>query len=446
LRGDRDAGVAKVFVKVFAGIFDMTRVRSIDDLDFAAIIRSGDIVVCGQATSEPRTLTEALVAQKHKLLPFKTVVGPLFSSTFAPEKTAGMEFLSYGAMGAARSLAKSGQLDLVTSNYSTFCADFASGRHRADVVLIQLSSRASGRGLNTSLSNDYVLEAARRARIVIAEINPDAPWSFGAEWPADIPLHACVAARHPPIEFPSAAADPLSPRIGEHAASLIPDGATLQFGIGKIPDAVLSRLLHLRHLGIHSGLINDTIVDLVECGAVTNAAKGLDEGVTVTNQLIGTRRLYDFVHQNAGVAVRPASYTHGAGVLARLNKLAAINSAVEVGLDGSVNSETLDGVAIGAIGGQVDFVRGANLSPGGRAIIALPATAADGSSRIVPRVETVTTTRGDVDAIVTEWGVAELRGCGLRERARRMIAIAAPEHREDLSRSAFAGQRHSKAV
>jgi acyl-CoA hydrolase len=445
LRGDRDAGVAKVFVKVFAGIFDMTRVRSIDDLDFAAIIRSGDIVVCGQATSEPRTLTEALVAQKHKLPPFKTVVGPLFSSTFAPEKTAGMEFLSYGAMGAARSLAKSGQLDLVTSNYSTFCADFASGRHRADVVLIQLSSRASGRGLNTSLSNDYVLEAARRARIVIAEINPDAPWSFGAEWPADIPLHACVAARHPPIEFPSAAADPLSPRIGEHAASLIPDGATLQFGIGKIPDAVLSRLLHLRHLGIHSGLINDTIVDLVECGAVTNAAKGMDEGVTVTNQLIGTRRLYDFVHQNAGVAVRPASYTHGAGVLARLNKLAAINSAVEVGLDGSVNSETLDGVAIGAIGGQVDFVRGANLSPGGRAIIALPATAPGGSSRIVPRVETATTTRGDVDAIVTEWGVAELRGCGLRERARRMIAIAAPEHREDLSRVAFARERHSRA-
>jgi acyl-CoA hydrolase len=419
-----------------------TGAMSIDDLDFAAIIKSGDVVVCGQATSEPRTLTEALVAQKDRLPAFKTVVGPLFSSTFAPEKTAGMEFLSYGAMGAARSLAKSGQLDLVTSNYSTFCADFASGRHRADVVLIQLSSRAPDRGLNMSLSNDYVLEAARRARIVIAEINPDAPWSFGAEWPADIPLHAYVEARHPPIEFASSAVDPVSRRIGEHAASLIPDGATLQFGIGKIPDAVLARLAHLRHLGIHSGLINDTIVDLIECGAVTNAAKGLDEGITVTNQLIGTRRLYDFAHENAAVAVRPASYTHGAGVLARLSKLAAINSAIEVGLDGSVNSETLDGAAIGAIGGQVDFVRGANRSPGGRAIIALPATAPDGSSRIVPRVETVTTTRGDVDAIVTEWGVAELRGCGLRERARRMIAIAAPEHREDLSRSAFARERH----
>jgi acyl-CoA hydrolase len=424
----------------------MISIMSIDGLDFADIIRPGDVVVCGQATSEPRTLTEALLAQKDRLPAFKTVVGPLFAGTFAPEKTADMEFLSYGAMGAARLLAKSGQLDLVTSNYSAFCSDFASGRHRADVVLIQLSSRAQDRGLNMSLSNDYVLGAARRARVVIAEINPDAPWSFGAEWPADIPLHACVEARHPPIEFPSAAVDPVSCRIGEHAASLIPDGATLQFGIGRIPDAVLSRLTHLRNLGIHSGLINDTIVDLIETGAVTNAVKGMDEGVTITNQLIGTRRLYDFVHENAAVAVRPASYTHGAGVLARLNKLAAINSAIEVGLDGSVNSETLDGAAIGAIGGQVDFVRGANLSPGGRAIIALPATAPGGGSRIVPRVETVTTTRGDVDAIVTEWGVAELRGCSLRERARRMIAIAAPEHREDLSRGAFAQERHLKAV
>jgi acyl-CoA hydrolase len=424
----------------------MTNTMAVDDLDFAAIIKSGDVVVCGQATSEPRTLTQALVAQKDRLPAFRTVVGPLFAGTFAPEKTAGLEFLSYGAMGGARLLAKSGQLDLVTSNYSAFCSDFASGRHRADVVLIQLSSRSPHRGLNMSLSHDYVLEAARRARVVIAEINPDAPWSFGAEWPADIPLHACVEARHPPIEFPSAAVDPVSRRIGEHAASLIPDGATLQFGIGKIPDAVLSCLTHLRNLGIHSGLINDTIVDLIASGAVTNAVKGMDEGLTITNQLIGTRRLYDFVHENAAVAVRPASYTHGAGVLARLNKLAAINSAIEIGLDGSVNSETLDGAAIGAIGGQVDFVRGANLSPGGRAIIALPATAPDGSSRIVPRVETVTTTRGDVDAIVTEWGIAELRGCGLRERARRMIAIAAPEHREELSRAAFAGERHSKAV
>jgi acyl-CoA hydrolase len=420
----------------------MADVISADQLDFAGLIRAGDIVVCGQATAEPRTLTEAIVAQKDRLPPFSMMVGPVFTNTFAPDRTAGIDFLSYGVIGNARALAKAGRLDIITSNYSAFCADFAAGCHRADVVLIQLSSRAPNRGLSASLSNDYVLEAARRARVVIAEINPDAPWTFGAEWPQDIPVHVRVKACHRPVELASAAVDDVSRKIALHAASLIPDGATLQFGVGKVPDAILSCLSHLRNLGIHSGLINDAVVELIERGVVTNAGKGIDAGITITNQLIGTTRLYDFAHDNAAVEVRPHSYTHAAGVLAQINKLVAINSALQVGLDGSVNSETLNGVTIGAIGGQVDFVRGANASPGGRAIIALPSTSA-GQSRIVPRVETVTTARGDVDAIVTEWGVAELAGCSLRERARRMIAIAAPEHRETLSRSAFTQERQS---
>jgi acyl-CoA hydrolase len=177
------------------------------------------------------------------------------------------------------------------------------------------------------------------------------------------------------------------------------------------------------------------VVDLIECGAVTNAGKGRDRGVTVTNQLIGTQRLYRFAHQNKAVAVRPSSYTHSFEVLSKVNRLVAINSALQVALDGSVNSETLNGVTVGAIGGQLDFVRGANASPDGRAIIALPATAPDGSSRIVAHVETVTTPRADVDAIVTEWGCAELRGLSLSERNRRMIAIAAPQHRHALSQN-----------
>ena len=418
----------------------MDNVISADDLDFAGIIKPGDVVVCGQATAEPRTLTETLVAQKDRLPPFTMMVGPVFTGTFAPERTTGIDFLSYGVIGNARALAKARRLDVVTSNYSAFCADFALGNHRADVVLIQLSSRAPHRGLSASLSNDYVLEAARRARVVIAEINPDAPWTYGAEWPSHIKVHIRVEARHPPVELPSGQVDDVSRKIAMHAASLIPDGATLQFGVGKVPDAILSCLSHLRGLGIHSGLINDAVVDLIERGVVTNADKGIDPGVTVTNQLIGTARLYDFAHENAAVQVRPASYTHSQDVLARVNQLVAINSALQVGLDGSVNSETLSGVTVGAIGGQVDFVRGANASPGGRAIIALPATSS-GRSRIVTNVETVTTTRGDVDVVVTEWGVAELAGCSLRDRARRMIAIAAPEHRESLSRSAFALER-----
>jgi acyl-CoA hydrolase len=409
-------------------------------LDFTGIIRAGDVVLCGQATAEPRTLTEALIAQKSRLPPFTVVVGPIFSDTFAPERVSGIAFASYGVIGNARALARTRQLDVIPSNYSAFCADYATGRHRADVVLVQLAETDDGR-LSASLSNDYVIDAARRARIVIAEINPDAPWTFGAEWPDDIVPHLRIAATRPPLELPATGLDDISRRVAKHAAGIISDGSTLQFGVGKIPDAILASLSHLRDLGIHSGLINDAVVDLIECGAVTNAGKGIDAGITVTNQLIGTQRLYRFAHQNKTVLVRPASYTHDHAVLSRVNKLVAINSALEVGLDGSVNAETLNGLAVGAIGGQLDFVRGANASRGGRAIIALPSTSPKGGSRVVGRVETVTTPRADVDAIVTEWGVAELRGCTLSERARRMIAIAAPEYREALSESAWNMQR-----
>jgi acyl-CoA hydrolase len=401
-------------------------------VDFTGLIREGDLVVCGQATAEPRTLTEMLVDQADRLPPFRLMVGPVFSDTFSSERAAKISYLSYGVIGNARRLARAGRLEVIPSNYSAFCADFAAVGHRADVVLVQLARSGDGR-LSASLSNDYVIDAARFARLVIAEINPDAPWTHEAEWPADVPIHLRIAARRPPVELPSTPPDDVSRRIAAHAAGLIADGSTLQFGVGRIPDAILSSLSHARGLGIHSGLINDAVVDLTESGAVTNANKGLDAGVTVTNQVIGTQRLYRFVHENKAVAVRPTSYTHSQSVLARINRLVAINSALQVGLDGSVNSETLNGIAIGAIGGQLDFVRGANASPGGRAIIALPATASDGTSRIVPNVETVTTPRADVDAIVTEWDTAELRGCGLAERARRLIAIAAPEHRDALS-------------
>jgi acyl-CoA hydrolase len=406
-------------------------------IDFGAFIRPGDVVVCGGATSEPRTLTEALVAQAGRLPPFTVVAGPLFSQTFRADVAPSVSFRSYGAIGNARSLARAGRLDVVPSHYSVYDGDFAAGRHRADVVLVQLAEAPDGT-LSAGLSNDYVIHAARRARVVIAEINPDAPWTFGAEWPHDAAVHLRVKATLPPVELPAAPLDDVSRRIAANAASLIDDGSTLQFGVGRIPDAIMSTLAHIRGLGIHSGVISDAVVDLIECGAVTNTGKGMDAGVTVTNHLIGTQRLYRFAHRNRAVAVRPASHTHGHAVLSRLNRLVAINSALEVGLDGSINAEIADGVMVGGIGGQLDFVRGANASPGGRAIIALPATGPGGRSRIVARVDTVTTPRADADAIVTEWGVAELRGCSLSERAPRMIAIAAPEHREALAKATAA--------
>lgn len=416
------------------------RAIAADTLDFTSIVRPGDRIVCGQAAAEPLTLTEALIAQKDRLPPFKLFLGPVYSQTFAPERTEGIALSSYGAMGNSLALAARGRLELVPLPYSQLCAEYESGERVADIVLIQLSSRSLARGLSLSLSHDYVLSAARKARMVIAEINPHAPWTHGAGLPDDVPLHLCVAARWGPLEVPAAGLDDVARTIAAHAATLIPDGATLQFGIGKIPEAIVSSLGHLRNLGIHSGLINDVTVDLIERGVITNSEKGIDRGVSVTNQLIGTRKLTDHAHENPAIAVRSTAYTHGHDVLRQVKQLTAINSAVEVGLDGSINAQTAGGVPVGGIGGQLDFVRGANASPGGRAIIALPASSR-GKSRIVPTVETVTVMAELADAIMTEFGVAELRGCDATERARRLIAIAAPEHREELSRAAFGARK-----
>ena len=326
--------------------------------DFSGVIRAGDVVVCGQATAEPRTLTEALIAQQSRLPPFTMLVGPVFSQTFAPQRCAGLSFASYGVIGHARALARCGQLDVIPSSYSAFCADFAAGRHRADVVLVQLAQADDGR-LSASLSNDYVIDAARRARVVIAEINPDAPFTFGAEWPDELVPQLRFNATLPPLELAATALDEVSRRIARHAAGLIPNGSTLQFGVGRIPDAVLAALTHLRDLGIHSGLISDAVVELIECGAVSNAGKGIDAGVTVTNQLIGTRRLYRFAHQNKTVSLRPASYTHHQAVLSRINRLVAINSALEVGLDGSVKHFFTNGTDIaGSLGNDIGIQAG----------------------------------------------------------------------------------------
>lgn len=407
-----------------------------DNLDFAAIVRPGDRIVCGQAAAEPLALTQRLMAQAVHLPRCELFIGPVYSRTF--DGSAGnVAFASYGAMGRAVNLASAGRLRVEDVPYGAFCAGYDSGERGADIVLVQLSSRLPDRGLNLSLSHDYVVSAAKRARVVIAEINPLAPWVHGGEWPDDFPLHVAVAGTGPPVQIASVPPDAVARQIAGHAVSLVPDGAVLQFGVGKIPEAIVAALRDHRRLGIHSGLVNDVTVDLIEAGAVDNSRKAIDPGVTITNQLIGTQRLYEHAHDNTALALRPAAYTHGLGVIARLKNFVAINSAIEVGLDGAVNAQRASGRVVGGIGGQLDVVRGANASEGGRAIIALPAASSSGVSRIVPMAEAVTTPAHEVDAIVTEFGAAELRGCDPAERARRLIAIAAPEYREALTRAAF---------
>jgi acyl-CoA hydrolase len=402
-------------------------------VDFAAIIRPGDRVLVGQGASEPLTLTQQLVAQKDRIGPFEVFLGPLYSNTFAPEKCAGIKFAAYGAFGRAAPLSRSNGLEIVRLPYSALTEAFASGTLKADVVLIQLAAPLPGRPASFGLANDYLVAAACHARVVVAEINPQVPWTHGAEVPADFPLHLCVQAALPPLDIGPSPLTDTEKRIGEHTAGLVVDGAVLQFGVGAVPDAILAGLTQHRDLGIHSGILTERALDLITCGAVTNARKTFDRAVSVANLLFATARLRTYAHDNPAIRLAPPSYTHGLPVLRQIKRFTALNSAIEVDLTGALNSETVDGNYIGAIGGLPDFVAAANAAEGGRGIIALPSTTRSGQSRIVARVATVSVPAQAADAVVTEWGVAELRGCDLEERARRMIAIAAPQFRDQLA-------------
>lgn len=409
-----------------------------DTIDLAGLIRPGDTVVVGQASGEPTVLAEALVRQRHALGPVRVFVGALFTRCFAPEATDGLDFAGYGAIGGAGALARAGRLDLVPAQYSRVPGLFADGILPADVVLLQLA-RVDGR-LGLACNNDYSLAAARRARLVIAEVNDRAPWCHGAEWPDDLEIGLTVETSRPLAQLAPVRIGEVEQRIARLVAERIPDGAVIQTGIGAMPDAILSALAGHRDLGVHSGMIGDRIADLIDAGAVTNARKPFDAGVTVGGSLFGTIRLFGFADRNPAVKLVPPSVSHGVDVMARLPGFTAINSAVEVDLSGQVNAEVAGVRYVGAVGGQVDFVRAGNLAPGGRSIIALPSTARDGAvSRIVASLEgrPVTSLRSDADLVVTEWGVAELKGRTLAERARRMIAIADPAFREDLERAAY---------
>lgn len=408
-----------------------------DELDLARIVRAGDLVTFGQGCAEPLTLTRRLLAARERIGGFGCFLGVGVSETFAPERCAGIGFTSYGAIGTVAALSRAGRLCVVPSHYSRINAAFATSERRADVVLLQLAPpREPGGPYSLSLANDYAVLAARHARVVVAEINPDAPWTYGAELPPEIRPDILVAADHAPAELAPSRMGPAEARIAAHVAGLVPDGACLQFGVGAVPFAVLSGLSGHRDLGIHSGILGDVCVDLIEGGAVTNARKAIDPGLTVTNIVLGTRRLFRHLERNPAVLVRPAAYTHDSATVARNPTVRAINSAVEVDLTGQVNAEVAGGAYVGAVGGQVDFIRGALASPGGRSIIALPATARGGTaSRIVPAVAAVTALRSDADLVVTEFGIADLRGATLDERARRMIAVAAPAFRDDLARA-----------
>ncbi|MCL4182878.1 MAG: acetyl-CoA hydrolase [Burkholderiaceae bacterium] len=411
------------------------------DLDLTDIVRTGDTVFWGQGTSEPLTLTESLVRQRADIGPIKVFLGAAFSTTVQPEHTDYLSCTSYGSIGENRHLSKAGVLQILPCHYSQLPHLIARGELRCDVAFLQLSAQNPAGDYSLGVANDYMLDAARAARVVVAEINDRLPWTYDGGSLAGLRIDYVIRTSRPVVELKAPPPGEREQRISMHAARYVPDGAVLETGIGAVPDAILSALHDHRDLGVHTGSIGDGIISLMEAGAVTNRLKPVDRDVTVSGVLFGSERLFRFAHRNPAIRLSPARYTHDPSVLARFDRFVAINSAIEVDLTGQVNAEVGDGTYMGAVGGQVDFVRAATSSRHGRSIIALPSTAkSDRASRIVARLAGGVTTslRSDADIIVTEWGAAELRGQTIPERARRMIAIAHPAFRERLEREAHA--------
>ncbi|MBD0322542.1 MAG: acetyl-CoA hydrolase/transferase family protein [Aldersonia sp.] len=411
-------------------------------LDLGEFLRPGDRIVIGQACGEPTALVAALIAQGADIGGLSAFIATSFSGLFDPESVDGFRLSSMGAIGALRSLTKAHKLGIVACHVSQVAPMIEDGIIGCDVAFVQVSPADVHGNHSFGLISDYVQAAVSKARVVIAEVNEQVPSTRGALLPA-AEIDCAVHVSQSPVQVPPARVSPVDEAIATHAADYIEDGSVIQTGVGAVPDALLRLLYDRTDLGVHSGMIGDGLVDLVEAGVVTNARKRIDAGVSITGALIGTKRLYDFAHANPDLRMCPTSYTHDAGVLARLDKLVTINSAMEVDLTGQVNAEQSGSTYVGGTGGQVDFVRAGSRSPGGHAIMALPATAKGGSiSRITTRLSgPVTTARSDVDVVVTEFGAAELRGQTLAERTRRLIAIAHPNFRAELAREADVIQR-----
>lgn len=401
----------------------------------AGIVRAGDVVLWGQAAAEPVPLTSALMARRMEIGRFTAFVGISWSDAVQPAHADCVSFVSYCGAGRNRSLARAGCLEILPCHYSELGSLIGDGSFPVDVVMLQLAPADAQGRYSLALAGDYLVPAIRRARVVIAEVNAQAPATCGPHALSAQDIDFVLHSSRPPLEAPAAKAHPAESGVARNVASLIEDGATLQYGIGSLPEAIVAQLSDRRDLGLHSGAMGDAAGALMRAGVITNARKTIDAGVSVAGVLMGTRALNALADRNPAIQLRSVEYTHAAEVLAAIDKLVAINAAIEVDLTGQVNAEVANGVYVGAVGGAADFLRGARASRGGLPIVALPSrTAAEGASTIVARLSgPVSTSRADAGIVVTEHGAADLRALTLTQRVHRMIAIADPQARAALT-------------
>ena len=379
-------------------------------VELASVIRPGDGVLWGQACAEPQTLVEAAVAQRASFSGASAFLGVSYSGIVRPEHADHLRFASYCGTGANRALADAGVLDIYPAPYSQLGPLIRDRNIRAEVVLVQVSPPNARGEYSLALGVEYLAPALQAARAIVAEVNDQVPWTHTEPLLRRKDFALMVKSSRAPV-FLSYRCGELEAAIARNAAQFIPERAVLECGIGNVPNAVLGALGERRGLRFHSGVIPDGVVELHRNGVLSGEIHG--------GALMGTQPLFDWARENPLVRLHSSEYTHGAEVLGRLERFVAINSAVEVDFTGQVNGELARGSYVGAVGGALDFVRAANRSPGGVALICLP------SNRIVEKLSgPVATPRSEAGVIVTEKGAADLRGCTLRERERRLRAIA----------------------
>ncbi|MEQ1853083.1 MAG: acetyl-CoA hydrolase/transferase C-terminal domain-containing protein [Chthoniobacteraceae bacterium] len=413
--------------------------RATSAAEAVGLLRSGMRVFVHGAAATPTPLLEAMVRRgdiEDVRLYHLHLEGP--TPFTEPESSGRFLSISFFAGPAQRKPIEEARADFMPIFLSDIPGLFLSGQIPLDAALLQLSPPDSHGWCSLGTSVDAARAAADTARIIIAEINEQMPRTHGS---AHVPFErvsAFIRTNRPLHEHPRETVTEVHGRIGQFVADLVEDGSTLQLGIGGIPDAVLARLGEKRDLGIHTEMFSDGMVDLHATGAITNRLKTIHPNRIVTSFVSGTRRLFDFVRDNPAVEFHPCDRTNDTAMLRKLDRLVAVNSAIEIDLTGQVCADSIGHRIYSGIGGQMDFIRGAALSRGGKPIIAMPSTAARGGiSRIVAVLKPgagVVTTRGHVHWVATEYGVVNLHGKTLRERGEALISIAHPDFRAELAR------------
>jgi len=408
-----------------------------------ARIQPGQRVFVGTGCAQPQELVRALAARSAELAGIEVVhLLTLGSAPYAKEELSRhFSVNSFFIAANVRDIIQQGLGDYTPIFLSDIPALFGSGRLPLDVALIQVTPPDERGMCSLGISVDIVKSAAENASLVIAQVNPQMPRTRGESSLHVYDIDLLVPTDVPLIEFPLPETDDVTRRIGEYVAGLVEDESTMELGFGRISQAVLGFLKDKHNIGIHTEMLTDSVVDLVEAGVITGARKSLNRGKVVASFCMGTRKLYDFIDDNPAFEFYPTEYVNDPFIIAQQHKMVAINVALEVDLTGQVCADSLGTKFYSGIGGHVDFNRGAARSPGGKAIIALPSTACEGAiSRIVSQLSPgagVVTTRGDIHYVVTEYGVAYLHGKNVQERALALISIAHPDFRARLLEEAI---------